>query len=202
MVEPQKETEEPFNPDVVPQTLQGKVQACFYFKAKGNDWFKQKEYQKAISTYNKAILYLKAVLPGDNAEVNQFAAMSKQMQDGIEKDEAKQQELKELQVTCLLNQAQCFFQLKRWEKVVEKASLSITLKVQVKALFRRAKAYEQLGNLDKAIEDYYACMKADPSDQNDIQKELAKAKARQKQKDQKDEQKMKGFLEGKVLGNE
>ena len=165
-------------------------QAAFYFKDKGNEHFKAGDFQKAIGVYNKSLLYIRAILPTDNSEVSSFQQMSSTMQEKLVKDEGQKSELKDLHATCLLNQAQCFFKMQKFEKCIEKATLSFELKPQVKTLFRRAKGYEGLKNFEKAIEDYYACMKLDPSDQNDIQKELHKAKATMKKADAQNEKRL------------
>ena len=45
MVSVQSETSEvDFNPSEVPQTVEGKTHACFYFKEIGNGFFKSNEF--------------------------------------------------------------------------------------------------------------------------------------------------------------
>ena len=45
MVEPASESSQVmFSPDQIPQTVEGKRQACFYYKDLGNDLFKAKDF--------------------------------------------------------------------------------------------------------------------------------------------------------------
>ena len=68
----------------------------------------------------------------------------------------------------------CYFLTEQYEKSVDKATDSVALKRSIKGLYRRAKAYDALGNFEKAIEDMKSAIKMDKSDPNNLQAELTK----------------------------
>ncbi len=61
-----------------------------------------------------------------------------------------QQKMIELQAVTDLNMATAFFIMKRYEKCIEKATLSLELKKTMNAYKRRGKAYGALERFDEA----------------------------------------------------
>lgn len=62
----------------------------------------------------------------------------------------EQQEMIELQAVTDLNMATAFFMQKRYDKCIQKATLSLELKKTIKAYYRRGKAYGSLERFDEA----------------------------------------------------
>ena len=78
-------------------------------------------------------------------------------------------EIVDLQSITSCNMANCFFRLKNYNKAIEKATESINLKKNVKALYRRGMSYGALEQYDQAVEDFLLVVKMDTSDPNDYQ---------------------------------
>jgi tetratricopeptide (TPR) repeat protein len=63
-------------------------------------------------------------------------------------------QVNELQLSMLLNLAMCFLKLEKWNKAIDNCTEALKLDAaNGKALFRRATAYEQQGEIDKALAD-------------------------------------------------
>jgi tetratricopeptide (TPR) repeat protein len=63
-------------------------------------------------------------------------------------------QVNELQLSMLLNLSMCFLKLEKWTKVIDNCTEALKLDAaNGKALFRRATAYEQQGEIDKALAD-------------------------------------------------
>lgn len=86
--------------------------------------------------------------------------------------DVEQQEMIELQAVTDLNMATAFFMQKRYDKCIQKATLSLELKKTIKAYYRRGKAYGALERFDEAAQDMRAAVMMDTTDPNDIQQEL------------------------------
>ena len=92
-------------------------------KDEGNMYFKQKEIAKAISKWCKVTLYTKSFLPSKGGEDLILSIIKKHKTS--DKD---QQEMINLQAVTDLNMATAFFRLKRYDKCIQKATLSLDLK--------------------------------------------------------------------------
>jgi len=89
-------------------------------------------------------------------------------------DTAKQ--IHDLQLSLLLNLSMCWLKLEKWTKAAETCTDALKLDAaNGKALFRRATAYEQLGEVDKALADGKA---ATPADDAAIQALIKRAEAK------------------------
>ncbi|XP_008488031.1 mitochondrial import receptor subunit TOM70-like [Diaphorina citri] len=96
-------------------------------KAKGNDFFKQKKYKEAIELYTKGILL---------CPTNEKKTLSALYQ----------------------NRAAAHENLGNFESVLEDTNSALEIVPNyIKAIARRAKAYEQMGKLDLALQDVTAC---------------------------------------------
>ena len=72
------------------------------------------------------------------------------------------QQVNELQLFLLLNLAMCWLKLEKWTKAADTCSDALKIDpTNGKALFRRATAHEQLGDVDKALADGKAATPAD-----------------------------------------
>ncbi|XP_070551403.1 mitochondrial import receptor subunit TOM70-like [Ptychodera flava] len=126
-------------------------------KNKGNKYFKGGKYDSAIQCYTEAI----AICPDDNA--------------------------KDLS-TFFQNRAAAHEQLKNYSEVIEDCTVALELNKQyTKALFRRAKAYEKIGEKMKCLEDVTAtCILEGFQNQNSmlladkVLKDMGKEKAKKK----------------------
>jgi tetratricopeptide (TPR) repeat protein len=108
-----------------------------YLRETAGKHYQQHEYNKALEFYELAI-------------------------DTIKK-ETLNDETKQTLSLLYSNACQCCLQIQQWKKAVEFASFSLQLvSSNVKALYRRAIAYEKLNMLEDAIQDITKAMKIEP----------------------------------------
>jgi ankyrin repeat protein len=78
------------------------------------------------------------------------------------RDAATDKQIGELHLSLLLNLSMCWLKLEKWTKAAETCTEVLKLDAaNGKALFRRASAYEQLGDSDKALADAKAATPVD-----------------------------------------
>uniref|UniRef100_A0A8C4NG68 Translocase of outer mitochondrial membrane 70 homolog A (S. cerevisiae) n=1 Tax=Eptatretus burgeri TaxID=7764 RepID=A0A8C4NG68_EPTBU len=137
-------------------SLQPSVEACQVAKNSGNDLFRAEKYTEAVECYTQAL----ALCPSDRSP--------------------------EL-ATCFQNRAAAQEKLGKWEAVLHDCSRAVDLNPKyVKALARRTRANEQLGNKTAALEDITAvCILQGFTNQSSmltadrILKEMGREKARE-----------------------
>ncbi|XP_055939692.1 AH receptor-interacting protein-like [Argiope bruennichi] len=157
-----------------------KLRTVPQLKECGNQLYKQQQYDEASKKYAEAIGLLEQLIlrekPGDKEWV----------------------ELENLKIPILCNYAQCKLLLKDYYPVID-ATTTILEKdpKNVKALYRRGKAYVGTWDLDNAHKDFDKVAELDPSFKSVIQKELKNLAKLQKEKDDD----IKSKLQGKIFGD-
>ncbi|GAB5030464.1 unc-45 family protein [Nannochloropsis oceanica] len=122
-------------------------------KQRGNALYAQKKYDEAIKAYDEAIASL-SVAAGSSSSSDE-----KEVHENVK-------EISKLRGTLLANRAACYLQTKRWEACILDASEALESDRQhVKALYRRAQAYEALGTFEKAFQDLRLAVNLDPNSQ-------------------------------------
>eukprot|EP00826_Nyctotherus_ovalis_P066889 TRINITY_DN993_c0_g3_i1.p1 TRINITY_DN993_c0_g3~~TRINITY_DN993_c0_g3_i1.p1 ORF type:complete len:108 (+),score=41.03 TRINITY_DN993_c0_g3_i1:551-874(+) len=100
----------------------GEGQMAYKYKEEGNAFFKQKEYDKALSKYSRVFLFTKALLPLENKDIASYMSNEdKKEEKTITEGEIK--ELKELNSVVYSNMAEAFLQQKKYQKAIEKTTL-------------------------------------------------------------------------------
>jgi len=138
------------------------IDECGRLKSEGTEAFKSKTFSVAAEKYELASTYVEEV--GNN-----------------KKEEASEKELKEaedLVLSCSNNASLCFQKLGNWPSAVDAANSALRLdKVNVKALYNRAKAYLHLGKFKQASEDIKNALKEEPKNASvrRLYKELSSA---------------------------
>jgi len=146
-------------------------------KRLGNDAFKNKDYQKAVKKYGKALRYL-AVSGEDSSSV----------------------EAEGLQQSCEMNRAQCHLYLKNPSAAKRDCDAVLARKScegpsRGKALFRRAKALAALKRIGDAMEDVGLVLAMDESN-TEAQKLKASLQAKLNQEKNREEQMYKNMGKG------
>jgi hypothetical protein len=59
------------------------VEEAFQYKEEGNNFFKQKEYKKALAKYTRVQCFTSAIMPSKNSEVTTYQNMSKETKVSI-----------------------------------------------------------------------------------------------------------------------
>ena len=144
------------------------VSLAYNHKGAGNEFWKNKQYEKAKSEYSKALLAVNYIFKEESLESSS---------DTIHL-------VKDIQIPCLLNLAACHLSLKQnYEAVI--SHCSDVLKIEpgnIKALYRRATAYIELDKLELAKNDLINARELDPENeslreaQNNLRKKLKTSK--------------------------
>eukprot|EP00916_Digyalum_oweni_P004058 GHVL01007214.1.p1 GENE.GHVL01007214.1~~GHVL01007214.1.p1 ORF type:complete len:722 (+),score=221.69 GHVL01007214.1:25-2166(+) len=117
-------------------------------KEEGNDLFKETNFNSAIQRYLKALTHLEKSFDQSPSEL----AM-----------------IKDIRVACNLNLAQCYLSIGTEQSMKKaKSACDTVLELSdgnVKALYRRASAHEELGDLDKAEADLKKARELDPTNE-------------------------------------
>ncbi|GFY75749.1 AH receptor-interacting protein [Trichonephila inaurata madagascariensis] len=146
----------------------------------GNQLYKKQLYEEASKKYAEALGLVEQLLlrekPGDPEWLD----------------------LEKLKIPILSNYAQCKLLQKDYYSVIEFTTTILEKdKNNVKALFRRGKAYVGTWDLDLAENDFMKVAELDPSSKAVVQKELKNMSMLQKEKDKE----IKTKLYGKVFGD-
>ncbi|TFJ84341.1 hypothetical protein NSK_004331 [Nannochloropsis salina CCMP1776] len=124
-------------------------------KRRGNALYKKKKIDDAIQAYDEA-LNVPFVAPG---KLNHYD------------EEARQEEkrIQELRCAIFANRAACYLQKGRLTECIQDATNALRSNGNyVKALYRRAQAYAELGNLRDAFQDLRRALDLDPFNQEII----------------------------------
>ncbi|KAK1432327.1 hypothetical protein QVD17_09222 [Tagetes erecta] len=144
-----------------------RIEAAGKKKEEGNLLFKNCKYQRAAKKYDKAVDYV--------SEEGQFG-------DDDEKF------VKSLKVSCWLNAAACSLKLNDYQEAIKLCSKVLEIEFyNVKALYRRAKAYMENSDLQLAELDIKKALEADPQNREVkmVQKTLKQLQAESNKRDAK-----------------
>jgi len=123
-----------------PKTPKERVDAATARKDQGNTFFKDLNYEHAITRYLQAINLL-AEVPGDKYT----------------------EEIDRTKLSCYLNLAMSYINLKKFQLAIENCNLALRLEENnVKALFRRGKAKYGLKQFAEAKEDFELALQYEP----------------------------------------
>jgi hypothetical protein len=83
------------------------VKQAFEMKEQGNQFFKEKDYKRALAKYARVQCYTNAILPSKDSQVQMLTGMSKKSQAQFTTEE-EGEEVRDLLCTTYANMAQCF----------------------------------------------------------------------------------------------
>jgi len=134
-----------------PASSSQKLASAIQEKEKGNEYFKNGEFKRALEYYHRSLMYITGLFN-----------LSKQ----------EQEEVKVLQKTCNLNMAAVYLKNEHYDKCITSCTKVLAIEAaNVKALFRRGVAYLRIKDYDRAEKDLKEASYQDPSDKG-IQNEL------------------------------
>lgn len=155
-------------------SLEEKLAFIPTWKEEGNDFYKHGDLENACKKYSQALGSLEQLTTREKPGSEEWLAIEK------------------MKVPLLLNYAQCMLGKKEYYQAVEHLTTVLEKdKDNVKALYRRAKAYHLVFNLESARFDYMKAKQLDSSLTNTIDKELKRIQSDEKKKDQEDKEKFK-----------
>ncbi|PWN19836.1 TPR-like protein [Microstroma glucosiphilum] len=156
-------------------------------KEEGNALFAKGDRLGAMTKWHHALL--------NSAGINSLAT-----QYGSKSTEEQNKNAQSITMAVQNNLASCYLSDKKYEKVIYAAGKVLALdEKNVKALYRRAKAYKELGDQKKAAKDLDKAMELAPQDSSirALANELVKL---EEAKLAKQKAQMQGFLKGKSFG--
>ncbi|XP_012527293.1 AH receptor-interacting protein [Monomorium pharaonis] len=143
-----------------------KLESIPHMKEKGNVLFKEKKYDDASEIYAKAIGILEQLMLAEKPNDEEWSTLNQK------------------KIPLLLNYAQCKLLNKEYYSVIEHCTTVLkTEPDNVKALYRRGKAYIGTWDEKNAIRDLRRAAEIDPSLHNAVEKELQGFAAAVKEKD-------------------
>ncbi|XP_015180137.1 PREDICTED: aryl-hydrocarbon-interacting protein-like 1 [Polistes dominula] len=150
-----------------------KLKSVPELKEKGNIFYKNQNYDIASEMYAKAIGILEQLMLAEKPNDEEWLMLNK------------------MKVPLLLNYSQCKLKNEEYYSVIEHCTTVLkTDPDNVKALYRRGKAYIGTWDEDKAIKDLKRVAELDPSLQKTIDKELKVFATVIKNKDKTQQQKL------------
>eukprot|EP01116_Phalansterium_solitarium_P013589 TRINITY_DN30985_c0_g1_i1.p1 TRINITY_DN30985_c0_g1~~TRINITY_DN30985_c0_g1_i1.p1 ORF type:complete len:216 (+),score=61.53 TRINITY_DN30985_c0_g1_i1:104-751(+) len=142
----------------------GKIEAALKEKDLGNQHFAKEDNPKALYFYHRALLNINGMT-------------------GLTPEESKK--VQEIKVSIQNNMAATYLRTGCTAKAIAQCTKVLESDSgNVKAIFRRGKAYAQEGNLERAEEDFARAERLDPNDKL-VKKELGTVRQRLKQSEQK-----------------
>lgn len=141
-----------------------KIEKANKEKEEGNHFFKQGQNQEALKHYHQGLLNINGLVGLDQKETSQ---------------------VNEIKVTICNNMAAVYLKQRKHEKAITYCNKVLEIdKRNVKAIFRRGKAYLEKDDVERAQEDLKEAEKINPEDSS-IKKELALLKKKSAEQDKK-----------------
>lgn len=151
--------------------LADKISAAERRKQQGNTFYLAADLERAMTKYEKAYSLIEHEKVRDNKT------------DG---DEGNRSKLQDLKMALHLNKAAVFEKQGRLQDLIDECKKALESHPRnVKALFRRGKAYNALNKLDEASTDLKLALEQE-ADNTAVKKELALVRQKQKQQNEKD----------------
>ncbi|KAG9291038.1 hypothetical protein G9A89_012910 [Geosiphon pyriformis] len=155
----------------------------------GNEFFKNGNIQEALRNYHKALLDLNGLQNNKS-----FAIFRKDQNKQPDKDPLQEDIIKTVALV-YSNMAACQIKLNKSTRAIECANQALKNDpTNEKALFRRAQAYINEGNVDGAEADLKKLSEKNPDDPG-IKREWQRLKLKDKQQEKKQRQDLKGIFE-------
>ncbi|XP_011865756.1 PREDICTED: AH receptor-interacting protein isoform X2 [Vollenhovia emeryi] len=150
-----------------------KLESIPHLKEKGNALFKEKQYDSASEIYAKAIGMLEQLMLAEKPNDEEWVSLN------------------QMKIPLLLNYAQCKLLNKEYYLVIEHCTTVLkTEPDNVKALYRRGKAYIGAWDQKNAARDLRRAAEIDPSLHNSVERELQAFAAAIKEKDSVQKEKL------------
>ncbi|XP_043787813.1 AH receptor-interacting protein isoform X2 [Apis laboriosa] len=162
-----------YEKEVWQMTEDEKLKSIPDIKEKGNILFKEKNYNAACEMYAKGIGILEQLMLGEKPNEEEWLALN------------------QLKTPLLLNYAQCKLIQEEYYAVIEHCTTVLKHNPDnVKALYKRGKAYIGVWNEEEAIKDLTRVVELDPTLQHIIEKELRAFSTAIKEKNQLEKKKL------------
>lgn len=146
-----------------------KVESVETYRLKGNELFKQNEFDEAEKMYSLALGTLESLMLREKPRDDEWNVLAK------------------MKTPLLLNFAQCKLLQKDFYRVIELCTEVLTYDSDnIKAFYRRGKGHVGAWNPEKAEDDFKRCVMLDPALKGTISKEINALKEKIKELEDKD----------------
>lgn len=146
-----------------------KLKSVDDYRVRGNEMFKQNRFKEAEDFYSLALGVLEQLMLREKPKDEEWLELAK------------------LKIPLLLNYSQCKLLEKDFYRVIECCTEVLTYEPDnLKAFYRRARAYAGAWEPQKAQEDFLRCISLDPSLKTTITKEINALKEKIKSLEDKD----------------
>jgi len=163
-----------YEKDIWSLSIDEKFKSIPKWKEEGNSFYKQKNYDKACEKYSQAIGVLEQLCTREKPGTEEWL------------------EIDHMKIPLLLNFSQCMICKKEYYQAIQHLTTVIEKdENNVKAYYRRAKAYHLIFDFSNAQKDYERAKELDVSLMSTIETELKKIQLDIKNKDNEDKQKFK-----------
>lgn len=133
-----------------PTDIAGKLAVATDYKNKGNAYFKEGKYNKAIVNYSKALAYTKG-LPGRKEGLEGVGSMAADAITGEKITPEVEKDVSNLEVVLKTNIATCYIKTSNGIKALEVIREALAIRPTAwKSLMRKAEATILIGDYDKA----------------------------------------------------
>lgn len=154
-----------------------KIKSVDDYRLRGNEMFKQNRFKEAEDLYSLALGVLEQLMLREKPKDEEWNALAK------------------LKVPLLLNYAQCRLLEKDFYRVIELCTEVISYESDnLKAFYRRGRAYVGAWEPEKAQEDFLRCISLDPSLKPSITKEINALKDKIKSLEDKEKSKYRNLF--------
>jgi tetratricopeptide (TPR) repeat protein len=129
------------------------VQEANSLKEKGNLDFKSGNFPSALRSYHKVLIILLEYTKKDIQDAGLATVLKDKEKNKPILSEEERKIIDELHHLTLLNMSQIYLFQKKFEKVIESVNKALIVRESEKGRFRRAKAYIEINEFEKAKED-------------------------------------------------
>lgn len=166
-----------YEPEVWSLSLEEKLKKIPIWKEEGNKFYKNGDFDKASEIYSQALGSLEQLKTREKPGTEEFL------------------KLDFMTLPFLLNFSQCLLMKKDYYKAITHLTTVIEKdENNVKALYRRGKAYQSIYEFEKARVDYSKVIQLDNSLQKTCEKEIENVNQAEKQKNLEDKAKFKNVF--------
>ena len=153
-------------------SLDKKLASIPKWKEEGNTYYKQGDLENACKKYSQALGSLEQLTTREKPGTKEWL------------------EIDQMKIPLLLNYSQCMLAMKEFYKAIEYLTTVLEKdKNNVKALYRRAKAYHSIYSFKEAKSDYERVKDLDKTLVNTVEQEIKKIQLGEREKDRVDREK-------------
>ncbi|OAX37290.1 TPR-like protein [Rhizopogon vinicolor AM-OR11-026] len=179
-------------------TVQSKVATARGKKDTGDAAFKAGDVKSALRSYHETLMYLIGIDKNALKSLGMGMPSSQPSTSAVDQAAGAKEELTEADMILekvYANMSACHIKQENWKRAVDTADKALSKNpANTKALFRKAKAFGELGYFEKAEAVLNEIKKVAPNEAPMADAEIARQKAMDRERQKAHDQKMRGWL--------